>query len=99
MRFFCDFEQDIGESVQGLFAFRFSWLDHQGFMDNEREVICRWMQVVIHHSLGNIQGMDVWRLRPPAFQDELMHANPVIGQEVGVFQVLQQVIGVENRIL
>src|SRR5581483_12372902 len=46
-----DLDQRVGESVQRVLILRLSWLDHQRFMYDEREVIRRRVEVVIHQTL------------------------------------------------
>ena len=57
--FFRNFDKRVGETVEGIFVLGLGRFDHQRFMDDEREVVRRRMEVVIHQAFGNIQGADV----------------------------------------
>ncbi len=74
----------VDEEIQLVFAFGFCRLDHQRFVDDQWEVICRRVKTVIHHALGDIQCMDVRSVRPSAFDYEFVHTDPVVWYMVSI---------------
>ena len=55
LSFFGDLDHCISEGIQRIFVLGLGWLDHQRFVDDEREVICRRMEVVIHQAFGDVE--------------------------------------------
>ena len=53
--FLCDSLHDFDELVEGLAALSFGRLDHEGFLDNEREVHGWWVYPIVDQSLGHIE--------------------------------------------
>ena len=78
-RFFGDLQHCVDEAIERFNAFGLSRLDHESFMDDQREVVCGWMEIVVHQPLGDIQGVDVGYVLPVALEHELMHARAVVG--------------------
>ena len=94
--FFGDLEHRVGKAVERLDVLGFGRLNHQRFVNDQREVVRRRVEIVIHESLGDIQGVDIRHILPETLEHEFMHAGTVIGQDVGAFQFFLQVIGVED---
>ena len=67
----------------------FGRLDHQGFGNDQREVV-RWrVETVVHQTFGNIQRVNIGRILPATFSNKFVHANAVVGYMVGVAQAGQ----------
>ncbi len=60
-RFFGDPAHRIHERVQDFLTLGLGWFDHQGFVNDEWEVIRGRVEVVIHQSLSNIQRVYIRR--------------------------------------
>ncbi len=96
--FFRDLDQCIGETIQRVFVFGFGRFDHQGFVDDEREVVCGRVEVVIHQAFGDIQRADITAFKL-TFGNEFMHADAVKWNIVCAAQAGLQIICVEHCIL
>lgn len=48
--FIRDFEHDFDEGIEGFFVFSFGRFDHQGFFDDEREVVGRRVEAKVHEA-------------------------------------------------
>ena len=86
--FLGDLDHCICKGIERILVFRLGRFDHEGFVDDEREVVCRRMEVVVHQTLGNVEGAHVGT-GEPAFGDELVHADAVKGNVVGFAQARQ----------
>ena len=95
-RFLCNGKHRVNEGIQCLFAFALSRFDHQRFMNDEREIIRRRVEFVIHQALGNIQRMDLRSVRQLPFENEFMHARTVKGQRIDLLQRFHHVVGVQR---
>ena len=74
--FLGDLDHRVGEGVERVLILGLGRLDHERLVDDEREVVCGRVEVVIHQALGNIQSADVTALKA-TFGNELMHADAV----------------------
>jgi hypothetical protein len=78
-----DLDQRVGEGVQRVLALGLGRLDHQRFLDDQREVDGRRMEVVVHQPLGDVHGVHVGRAVEDALGHELVHARPLaVGHRV-----------------
>ena len=96
--FLRDLDQRVGEGIQRVLVLGLGRLDHQRLVDDEREVVCGRMEVVIHQALGDVEGADV-RAFEASFGHELVHADAVERDVIGVAQSGQQVVGVQHGVL
>ncbi len=96
--FLGDLDQRIGEGIQRVLVLGLGRLDHQRLVDDEREVVRRRVELVVHQPLGDIQGADVAAFEA-SFRHELMHADTVIWYTIGIAQSCQQIVGVQHGIL
>jgi hypothetical protein len=96
--FLRDPDQRLGKRIQRVLVLGLGGFDHQGFVDDQREVVCGRVEVVVHQSLGDIQSADI-RSFEASLRDELVHADAVIRDVVRVPQAGGQVIRIEHRIL
>ncbi len=46
---------DVADLVHELFGLRLAGLDHERFVNDEREVHCGRMEIEVQHSLGHIE--------------------------------------------
>ena len=91
-------EHRVREGVQRLLRLGLGRLDHQRLGHDEREVDGRRMEVVVHQPLGDVGRRDaVLTLERPSREHELVHAEPVIRQLVGIPQPREQVVRVQDR--
>ena len=67
-------------------------------MDDEREVVCGRVEVVVHQALGNIERAHVAAFEA-SFCDELVHADAVKWNVISIAQFREQVVRVQDRIL
>ena len=92
-----DLDQGVGEGVQRVLVLGLRRLDHQSLMDDEREVVGRRVEAVVHQPLGYVQGADIAAFEA-TLGDELVHADAVKGHVIGLAQACQQVVGVEDGV-
>ena len=98
-RFFGDLDQGIRKGIQRVLVLGLGRLDHQRLVDDEREVVGRRMEIVIHQPLGDIQGADAGSVRPLAFGHELVHADAVVWDGIDTLQARLEVVGIQHGIL
>src|SRR6266545_1144487 len=85
------------EIIERRLRFALRRLDHDGFLDDQREVDGRWMNREIDQSLGNIQRAHPGRLfLAPTRKHELVHARAVVGLVIEVFEQRAQIVRVEH---
>ena len=96
--FFRDLDQGIGETIQRVLVFGFGRFDHQRFVDDEREVVRRRVEFVIHQAFGDVQRADITACEL-TFHHEFVHADAVIRDGVCAAQFCLQIVGVEHGIL
>ena len=45
--FFRDLDEGVGEGIEGVFVLGLGRLDHQRFVDDQREVVCGWSKEIV----------------------------------------------------
>ncbi len=92
-----DFQEDLGEAIEGLARFRFRGLDHHRFRHDQREVDGGSVHPEIHQALGEVGRVQSGLLERRTIQHELVHVRTVVlaGQCMTDFGV--QVVGVQHR--
>ncbi len=91
--FLGDLDHRVGEGVKCILVFRLGWLDHQCFVDDEREVVRGRMEVVVHQALGDVQGAYIAVLES-SFCNKLVHADAVKRDFVRVAQTSLYIVGI-----
>ena len=51
-----EFAENADSMVEGFARFGLGWFDHERFVNDEREVHCWWMDVVVQEAFGNVGG-------------------------------------------
>jgi murein tripeptide amidase MpaA len=88
------------EEVERFDALRLGRLDHQRFVDDQREVGRRRMHAEVEQALGDVERAHAGRgLLAAGGEHELVHAGSVVGDDVTVPQVRQQVVRRQHRVL
>jgi hypothetical protein len=92
-----DRQHRVAEVVQPLLRLGLGRLDHQRLGHDQREVDRRRVDPVVHQALGDVESGDaVLALQRARREDELVHAQTVEGQVVGVPQPREEVVGVQD---
>ena len=95
---------DIDEGIDGFLALGLRGLNHEGLVEQEREVDGRCVEAVVQEALGYIQGggtvdVVVGAVIDEAVKDELMLAYALDGELVSILQALLDIVCAKYRIL
>ena len=96
-----DLAHDGDERVDGLLRLGLRGLDHEGLVEEEREVDCRGVVAVVQQALGHVEGrraghVVVGAVVDEAVEDELMLADALDRELVAVLEAFLDVVGAEN---
>ncbi len=94
----CDRDECIDEEVEFLFAFSFRGLDHQRTGHNERKTDSVRMKPVIDQPLRDVACPHALLRLTRIAEDAFVHRRRLVGKVVIRFQVLANVVRVENGI-
>ena len=96
-----DAVHDVDEGVQRLLALRLRRLDHQGLMEEQREVDGGSVETEVEQTLGDVERRGrldtlAGTVVDEAVEDELVLADGGDGELIGVLELLLDVVGVEG---
>ena len=93
-----DREHRLDERVERLLRLGLGRLDHQRLWDDEREVDGRRVEAVVHQPLRDVERADpVLALERARAEHELVHAEAVVREVVGLAQPSEHVVRVQHR--
>src|SRR3989337_2756707 len=96
---FGDGDHGVAECVKGLPGLGLCRFDHDGLVNNEREVHCGRVEAIILEALGDVPRVHPLGLLIFCREDALVHAGDIVGDIIVVLQALFDVVGIEDRVL
>src|SRR5438045_964775 len=88
----------VDKEIKLLFRFTLGGLDHQRAGDDQRERRRIRMEAVVDEALGDVAGLHAFGSLQTIAEDNLMHRSGLVRKIVKAFELLADVVGVEDSI-
>src|SRR5579859_617894 len=88
----------IDEEIALFAGFRFGWLDHERSGNDQRKRGGVGMEAIVDEALGDVHGVDAVFLLERIAENDLVHGGQGIGQIENPFEMLADVIRVEDGV-
>ena len=91
-------DHHLDKGIHGGLAFGLGRLDHDGFLDDHREIDRGRVIAAVDQEFGDVDGMHAMCQLPGCREDAFVHAGHVVGQIVVGLQPFLDVVGIEHRL-